>query len=442
MDQKSLETFGKYLLLSKLGSGGMAEVFLARPAISFGNGSLLAIKRVLPHVAGDPAFVRMFKSEIQVCLGLNHPHIVHINDFGEMNEQPYIAMEFIEGVNLKQLVAKFSEKGENLPIELAVSIATQAASGLHYAHSFVNSATGECLKLVHRDISPQNLILSYEGNLKIIDFGIAKATSGLSEATQTGTLKGKVSYMSPEQVNMNKIDARSDIFSLGIVLWEMLTGRRLFSKSGDSEYRILEKILDCENSIVYPSLLNPKIPPSLDEIVMKALTKDPAQRYQTAAELQNDLRKYLFTSAPGYSYSDVGRAVNSAFGAEILAERKKLRELNEAAQALLEQTVSLNIHYKPNAVAYPPPFVPPVAPPLVLAKLGNQRVRASHLVMLAIYILSIVGIKLDEKYFFVERLIMPTEAVIRASNSSSSSLAERPLALKNTEHPNHGKQRH
>jgi serine/threonine protein kinase len=424
VESETIEKFGKYLLLTKLGTGGMAEVFLARPASTQAHGFVLAIKRVLPHVASDVNFVKMFHSEIQICMAFNHPHIVHIQDFGEENGQPYIAMDFIEGVNLKSLTAKFAKRGEFVPIGLAVSLAAQAASGLNYAHTFENPVTGQSLKVVHRDISPHNLILSYDGNLKIIDFGIAKATEVVNEeSTQTGTLKGKLAYMSPEQVTFGKVDARSDVFSLGVVLWEMLTCRRLFSKSGDSDLTILERVRNCHTSVVAPSEINPEIPPELDRILSKALARNVDDRYATAAEFQKDLTSLLRTSFPHYNYAEVARTVKETFQAEMAEKRKSVRELNESAQEFLNSTsVVTRMTPPPSPIgrmlggaqsSHPAPRSGD-STGIFLKRFGNKRVTRSHMIMFIFYIVSLSGLKLEEQYSFLDRLMLPTEMVREA----------------------------
>ena len=327
--------FGKYLLLNRLAVGGMAEVFLARPNTTEGNGRIMVIKRILPHIADDPTFVSMFKSEIQTSMGFNHPHTVLLHDFGEEEQQPYLVMEYVEGKDLKQIATKLQAKGKTIPIPMAISIITQAAAGLNYAHRFENKVTGEVQHTIHRDITPHNLILSYDGNLKIIDFGIAKVKNRLAERTQSGILKGKAAYIAPEQIMGDEPDARTDIFSLGIVLWELLTLKRPFTLPGDTDYNVLARIQRCEKYLVPPSTYNSAVSPALDAVVMKAMRKNPDERYATAAEFQLALRQVLVAIYPNYSYAEAGDFLRELFREELTSERSRLREINLHAQKML-----------------------------------------------------------------------------------------------------------
>src|SRR5579885_408901 len=278
-----LKKFGRYFLLDQIAQGGMAEICRARLATPEGAGRLIVIKRIQASYGGSNEFLQMFKSEIKVTMGFNHPNIVQLYDFGEEQGQPYIAMELVDGKNLRQFISKCNELKQGFPIPLAVYIAEQVASGLYYAHTYKDKITGEPLNIVHRDISPQNVLISYEGNVKVIDFGIAKATTNL-ESTRAGVIKGKPSYLSPEQISGDVLDGRSDLFALGIVLWEMLVGRKLFA--GENELAVLKLIEACQTHVKPPSTYNSKVPKELDAIVMKMLSKSVDKRYQTADEVQ------------------------------------------------------------------------------------------------------------------------------------------------------------
>ena len=333
---QDFENFGSYIFLKKLATGGMAEVFLARPANQAGNGRIQVIKRLLPNVANNSMFLNMFQTEIQVILGFNHPHVVQLHDFGEAQSRSFIAMEYLEGKNLKDVISKFVQRNQWMPVPMALGLIAQAASGLSYAHTFVNKVTGEAVKAIHRDISPHNLILTYDGNLKVIDFGIAKATSRSTfEPTNVGTIKGKISYLSPEQVNGSNIDARSDVFSLGIVAWELLTLQRPFTKQNDTEVSTIGRISNCNEFIVPPSYFNSEIPAEVDEVILKALQKNPEDRYSTASEFQIAIRKVMLKYFPNYSYSDTSQMMSSLFEAEISQERTELRDLNQKAQEMI-----------------------------------------------------------------------------------------------------------
>ncbi len=433
----NFESFGPYLFLKRLAAGGMAEVFLARPASQEGNGRVQIIKRILPHVANNHDFHRMFQTEIQVIMGFNNPHVVQLHDFGEVNRQPYIAMEYIEGKNLKELMSKLVKNNQNMPLSVAVGLMMQAASGLNYAHNFINKVTGEAVNAVHRDISPHNLLVSYEGNLKVIDFGIAKAATSMHEATRAGTLKGKIAYLSPEQVNGDPVDARSDIFALGIVLWELLTLKRPFSQDSDSEVTIIGRINNCDKTLVSPSTHNIEIPKELDHVVMKALAKNPADRYQSAAEFQKALREVMMLHYPQHSYAQTGTLIQSLFATEIETERKEIQNLNRQAQMELtppppsetvvienpqmsarpvyqSQTQNLStvtgIKYKNDGNEMNHFDLRIVNLELML----KQKAQSRHYLMLIFYIVSLVAIKMEDSFSLLYELVAPTKVESQA----------------------------
>lgn len=431
------ETFGNYLFLKRLAAGGMAEVFLARPASQGGNGRVQVVKRILPHVANNPVFLKMFQTEIQVIMGFNNPHTVQLHDSGDFSGQPFIAMEYIEGKNLKELISKVTEQNQQIPVATVLSLVAQAASGLSYAHSFVNKVTGETVNAIHRDISPHNLILSYEGNLKVIDFGIAKAASSMSEQTRVGTIKGKTAYMSPEQVNGNGLDARSDIFALGIVAWELLTLKRPFTKDGDSEVNILARIDNCDQYVVPPSQFNPDVPKDVDEIVLKALRKNPDERYATASDFQSALRQAMLKFSPNYSYDDTGKIIRSLFAEEIIAERKELQLLNMQAQASLyvnnasDKTMIVPTSDRTNVMSPPFKNLRTNSPDdnsghmdVRLTKIETmikQKATARHYMMFAFYVISLVALKLDNQYSLFSLIFREQEA--RASSADQGEYA-------------------
>lgn len=327
-----LKKFGRYFLLEHLAQGGMAEIYLARLASTDGAARLLVIKRIQAGYGENSEFLQMFRSEIKVTMGFNHPNIVQLYDFGEEQSQPFIAMEYVDGKNLRQFVNRFTQLKQSFPVELATYVAEQCAGGLHYAHSFKDKITGQALNVVHRDISPQNILLSFEGNVRIIDFGIAKATTN-SESTRVGVIKGKPSYLSPEQISGEVLDGRSDVFALGAVLWEMLTCKKLFA--GENDLAVLKLIESAATYVKPPSTLNPKVPPELDAIVMKALTKNRDKRYLNAEEMQRALHRFLYSFAPDFNPADLGYFAKDLFKDEIVEERKKIQKLNEKAEQLI-----------------------------------------------------------------------------------------------------------
>lgn len=327
-----LKKFGRYILLDLIAQGGMAEIYRARLTNAEGAGRLLVIKRIQAGFGSNNEFLQMFKSEIKVSMAFNHSNIVQLYDFGEENNMPYIAMEFVDGRNLRQFLNRFNEQKQQFPIELATHIIEQAASALHYAHHFKDKITGEHLNIVHRDISPQNIIISYEGNVKVIDFGIAKAKTN-SEHTRAGVIKGKPSYLAPEQISGDPMDGRTDLFALGTVFWELLVGKKLFS--GENDLAVLKMIESCPASIKKPSEFNPNVPPELDAIILKVLEKRPEKRYQTGEELQRALRRFLNTYSPDFSPGDLSPVIKELFNKEIVEDRKKIQQLNEKVEHLL-----------------------------------------------------------------------------------------------------------
>lgn len=311
----SFERFGKYLLLEKLAAGGMAEIYLAK---TIGISNFVAIKRILPQFSSNPEFISMFKEEAKIASNLRHSNIVSIHYFGQENGQLYLVMDFVEGQNLRQLLNKMAKDNKQLSIEQIVYIAREVAAGLDYAHRALDNATGKPLNIIHRDMSPQNVMISFEGEVKIVDFGIAKAESKI-EHTQAGTIKGKFSYMSPEQAEGEELDARTDIFALGVIMWELLSGERLFV--GHNEAATLKKVRDCQ----IPSLrkMNPNIPLELERIVDKALAKNKEMRYASAQLMHKELNRFLNTCYPEFAKTDVSKFMKALYRGLYLDYRKK-----------------------------------------------------------------------------------------------------------------------
>jgi serine/threonine protein kinase len=267
----------------------MAEVFLAVVVGPEGFRRTVVIKRMLPQLLEDRAFVRMFIDEAKLCALLSHPNLVQIFEFGKVGESFFIAMEHVHGHTLSAVQTKLTKAGSRAPVATSLEIVRQVCLGLDYAHG-LQSATGQPLGIVHRDISPTNLMLAFQGGVKILDFGIARVAEELRETrTQVGTMKGKASYMSPEQARLEPVDNRSDIFAVGIVLHELLTGRRLFR--GTSEHSGGRLVL--EAAVPEPSSVNPEVTPAIDRVVMRALERNPDARYQTAGEMASDIEELL-----------------------------------------------------------------------------------------------------------------------------------------------------
>lgn len=339
----SFERFGKYVLLEKLASGGMAEVYLAKNSGANGVSKFVAIKRILPQYSDNEEFIEMFKEEAKIAVNLNHSNVVHIHEFGIERNQFYLVMEYVEGRNLRQILNELKKKGNHFQIDQIVYIIKEVAAGLDHAHRCLDGTTGKPLNITHRDMSPQNVMVSFEGEIKIIDFGIAKAETQL-EATKAGTLKGKFGYMSPEQADGQNIDLRTDVFSLGIVLWELLAKDRLFS--GSSEAAILRKIR--ESNIPSLRKIDPSIHPELDKIVSKALAKDKNLRYQTSAALHRDLNRFLNTHYPEFSPQDFSVFIKHAFADAYSEQKGKLVEFShiQANQDGIESNTITRVNEK------------------------------------------------------------------------------------------------
>lgn len=322
---QNYEYFGKYILLEKLATGGMAEVWLARAPGAGGIGKFVAIKKILPQYSDNPEFIQMFRDEAAIAMNLSHSNIVAIYEYGQEKKQFFLVLDYVEGVNLRQLLNKLKQKNnQQLNIDQVTYAVKEVAAGLDHAHRSLNSATGKPLNITHRDMSPQNIMTSFEGEVKIIDFGIAKAENQL-ENTKTGTLKGKFGYMSPEQAEGQSTDLRTDIFSLGIVLWELLANERLFI--ANNEINTLRKIRECQ----VPSLLkiNPSIEPELERITMKALTRDRNLRYQTAAAFHRDLNRFLNRTYPDFTPHEFAIYIKTLYADEILETRQRLIEYSK-----------------------------------------------------------------------------------------------------------------
>jgi serine/threonine protein kinase len=312
--------FGKYLLLERINVGGMAEVFKSKTFGVAGFERILAIKRILPSLIEDDEFVRMFIDEARIAVQLNHANIVQIYELGKHGDHYYIAMEYLPSRDLRAILDKMRSAGQLMPIPQAAYVCSKVCEGLDYAHRKRDPA-GTPMNIIHRDVSPQNILISYEGECKVIDFGIAKAANRASK-TQAGVLKGKFAYMSPEQVRGLPIDRRSDIFAVGILLYEMLTGERLFI--GESDFSTLERVRNAE--VVPPTTFNKKITPELEQIVLKTLAREVEDRYQWASDLAEDLQRFLIEDRSIYSGKRLAAFMKETYAADIALERAKMEE--------------------------------------------------------------------------------------------------------------------
>lgn len=286
--EQSHPRYGKYQLLERIGIGGMAEVFKAKIFGAEGFERMIAIKRILPHLVEDADFVQMFVDEAKIAVRLNHPNIVAIDDLGKIEGTLFIAMEYVRGRDLRAIYDCENARGGTMPIGVACHVVMKMCEALHHAH-FATGPRGEPLQVIHRDVSPQNVMLSFDGEVKVADFGLAKARGRMVQ-TQAGVVKGKLAYMSPEQLRGEDIDHRVDVFGLGIVLFELLTGQRLFL--GPSDMDTLRRVY--EATVPPMAELNPEVHPELEAIVRRALAKNRDDRYATALDLHDELQTYAY----------------------------------------------------------------------------------------------------------------------------------------------------
>ena len=306
--------FGQYTLLERIAVGGMAEVWKARMRGLEGFQKTVAIKKILPHMTHNSEFVSMFIDEAKLAAQLSHPNIIHIYDLGKIANDYFIAMEYVEGRDLRTIGNLARQKRLPIPVGLSLLIAHHLAGALDHAHR-KRDFEGRALGLVHRDVSPQNVLISRDGDIKLCDFGIAKAVTQAGQ-TQIGALKGKLQYMSPEQAWGRPVDARSDVFSLGTLLFEMLTGERLFA--GDSEISVLEAVR--EGRVRSPREIDPSISAEIDAITRRALAHDPADRFQSAGEMEQRLGAVLYEQKPTPSHTDLAAYVRKLEAAPVPQE--------------------------------------------------------------------------------------------------------------------------
>lgn len=320
------QAFGRYLLLHRIAAGGMAEVFKAKYTTGGDFEKVVVIKRILPHLATDQEFVTMFRDEARITVQLNHPNIVQVFDFGEVRNQYFLAMEYVQGQSLQRIVKRCRQHEIQIPPACAIYIAREVARGLHHAHTR-RDAQGKELRIVHRDISPSNILIGYHGEVKIVDFGIAKAATRLT-GTRTGVVKGKPSYLAPEQIShQGVIGARADIFALGATLWECLVGRQLFT--GETEFQIVDAIRSAP--IPRPSEANPGLHSEVDWAAMKALARDPEERFETAEEMARALSSVLDKLGSAATDQDLGQFVQENFARELSVEAEISRALKNVS---------------------------------------------------------------------------------------------------------------
>jgi serine/threonine-protein kinase len=310
MESVASSRFGKYDLLALLATGGMAEIWLARVSGEAGFEKLVVIKRLLDDLAVNPDYVEMFLDEARINARLNHSNVVQVLELGQVEGKYFMAMEYVAGLSVAQVGKKSTQRLGDVPQAVAAGIIAQACAGLHYAHERA-MPDGTPLGIIHRDVSPQNLILTFEGQVKVVDFGIAKAQDRQSR-TRAGMVKGKTSYMSPEQCLGLPLDRRSDVFALGIVLFELATARRLFKRT--TSYQTFEAIVTAE--VPRPMELNPRIAPEMEAVILKALARKADDRYATAGEMQEAIELAMHHAKLRGATSDLEKFVEGTFSDE------------------------------------------------------------------------------------------------------------------------------
>lgn len=308
------ESAQRYRVVEKLESGGMAEVFRAESEGLQGFRKQVAIKRVLPHLSEKKRFIAMFLDEARVTAQLTHSNCVQVFDIGVGDNAYFIVMEFVDGANLKSIAESLKKQGKDFPVQAAAFIAHEICKGLSYAHELTDQQ-GNPLHIVHRDMSPPNVLVTKYGEVKIVDFGLAKASSQL-EKSEPGIIKGKFSYLSPEAAMGQEVDPKTDIFAVGIILWELLAGQRLFL--GETDFQTVKKVQQAQIPPI--SQVNRKAPAELERIVNKALARESSQRYNTARELGQDLSRFLYSFGQPISTFDLAGIVQST-----MRERQRVR---------------------------------------------------------------------------------------------------------------------
>jgi len=323
----------RYKVLERIAAGGMAEVFRAESAGLEGFKKLVAIKRVLPHLSEKKQFIGMFLDEARVGAHLSHSNCVQVFDIGVGDNTYFIVMEFVDGSDLKGVIEHRRELKQPVPVEEACLITVRICEGLAYAHELTDGK-GNSLHIVHRDMSPPNVLLTRHGEVKIVDFGLAKANSQL-EKSEPGIIKGKFSYLSPEAAQGMSVDARTDVFAAGIILWEMLAGRRLFL--GESDLETVRLVQKAE----IPNLrdFNPRVQAELDKVIKKGLAADPAQRYQTAREFGRDLNQILFQIGRAVSSFDIAQLVLPIWRDRAQKKKKSPVDKREVIGSWIEETL-------------------------------------------------------------------------------------------------------
>jgi serine/threonine protein kinase len=375
-------------IMERIDSGGIAEVFRGTLEASSGLKRTVAVKRILPHLALDKGFRKIFEREIFLIAQLKHPSIVQVHYSGEHSGYLYLVMEFIDGVNLTQLLVHCQKNSLRIPIEVSCAIVSQIARGIDYAYNKVLNKDGNPLRIIHRDINPRNVMLSYTGGVKVIDFGIAKALAH-SQSGHSQGFRGTYGYCSPEQIRSDTIDHPTDIFSMGVVLWEMLAQRPLFA---GKPHEILKKIVTMSSEP--PSVLQPDIPPELDEIVLRSLRKSPHERFESARAMYLSLDQFIKKNYPNFKPDSLGVYVNQLFeeqkASQALARRQSDNSLSDSftmkADSFLSYDYGATIHSNDTSTR-------------VLKKAGTLRSHSGLRTIMLFLIPTILGVVIGFSYF-------------------------------------------
>jgi serine/threonine-protein kinase len=379
-------SFGRYVLFDFIGRGGTAEAYLARQRTELGVTRRCVVKQIVPELARDPTFSDMLVHEAKLAARLSHANVVQVLDLGREDDRLFIAMEYVEGFDLNDLLRRCSRAKIPFPFELGVHIVSEALKGLDYAHRRLDDS-GRPLEIVHRDVSPSNLLVSFEGEVKVCDFGIARANDAIDDREGPEleeALKGKAGYMSPEHARGERIDARADVFAAGIVLWELASGRRL--------YKVAEggpTLLDQARKADIPELVAAELPASalLRRIVSKALAVDRDARYPSASAMQRDLQEYAVSGKLMTSPLELGEWLTKSFGLDIVAQRR----VRERAAAAWEKgpAVVLEPVEPPSAAAFD---LSPQSTPLLLVQKSERRPKAPMAIFAVMVIMTLVAV--------------------------------------------------
>ena len=342
----------RYRITERVAAGGMAEVFRGVAESMQGFRKNIAIKRILPNLTKNKKFVAMFLDEARLSLSLQHANIVQVFDIGHSDDTYFIVMEYVDGIDLKALTEWRRRIGRRIPIAHTLYIVMEICKGLSYAHEMLSPETGRPLGIVHRDISPPNVLISKQGEVKVVDFGLAKATSQI-ETTDPGVVKGKMSYLSPEAARGEEVDSRADIFAVGILLYEMLTGKRLFY--GETDYQTVELVRNAKIPPLRPQ--NPQVEPELEDVVRKALARRAEDRYASATDLQDALAHYSYSRGLKVISRDIAELVR-----QCLDESRPRAETSKKPAGSIIDTILQNEIVKFTSVDFEDPGARPLSP--------------------------------------------------------------------------------